>query len=154
MGVSALRRAQLPALVALLAVAVLAVGAAEVVSADAPFRVIVHPQVKGTQIPRAALTSIFLKQAPRWGDGSSVLPVDQSVRSPVRRSFSNDVLQQGLVEVQVYWQRKMATGLIPPPVKTSDEEIVSFVASTPGAIGYVSATAPLPDSVKTVEITN
>jgi ABC-type phosphate transport system substrate-binding protein len=137
-----------------LAVAMLAAGAAPVVSADVPFRVIVHPQVKGTQIPRAALTSIFLKQAPKWGDGSTVLPVDQSVRSPVRKSFSSDVLQQGLVEVQVYWQRKMAKGLTPPPVKTSDEEIVSFVASTPGAIGYVSSSAPLPDSVREIAITN
>ena len=44
--------------------------------------------------------------------------------------------------------------MTPPPVKTSDEEIVSFVASTPGAIGYVSSSTPLPDSVKMVEITN
>jgi ABC-type phosphate transport system substrate-binding protein len=149
-----LRRAHLPVLVSVIAVAVLAVSAAPVASADATFRVIVHPQVKGSQIPRAALTSIFLKQAPRWGDGSSVLPVDQSVRSSVREAFSHDVLQQGLVEVQVYWQRKMARGVVPPPVRTSDEEIVSFVASTPGAIGYVSSSAPLPDSVREVAIVN
>jgi len=142
------------ALLSVLALAVLAAGALPVVSADASFRVIVHPQVKGSQIPRTVLTSIFLKRAPRWGDGTAVLPVDQSVRSLVRRSFSGDVLQQGIVEVQVYWQRKMAAGVVPPPVKTSDEEIVSFVASTPGAIGYVSAATALPDSVKAVEITN
>jgi ABC-type phosphate transport system substrate-binding protein len=131
-----------------------AVGAAPIASADASYRIIVHPQVKGSQIPRAALTSIFLKQAPKWSDGSSVAPVDQSVRSAVRKAFSSDVLQQGLVEVQVYWQRKMASGLTPPPVKTSDEEIVSFVASTPGAIGYVSSSTPLPDSVREVAIIN
>ena len=128
--------------------------AARPAGADASYRVIVNPQVKGTQIPRAALSSIFLKQAKVWGDGSAVLPVDQSVRSAVRKSFSSDVLQQGLVEVQVYWQRKMSSGVVPPPVKPSDEEVVSYVASTPGAIGYVSAGAPLPDSVKAVEITN
>ena len=72
----------------------------------------------------------------------------------MRKSFSSDVLQQGLVEVQVYWQRKMASGVTPPPVKTSDEEIVSFVASTPGAIGYVSSSTPLPDSVERSQITN
>jgi len=149
-----LRRANLPVLVSVLAVAVLAVGAAPVASADGTFRIIVHPQVKGSQIPRASLTSIFLKQAPKWGDGSPVAPVDQSVRSPVRKAFSNDVLQQGLVEVQVYWVRKMATGSTPPPVKTSDEEILSFVASTPGAIGYVSSTTPLPDSVREVVVVN
>ena len=137
-----------------LAVAVLAAGAAPVVSGEARFRVIVHPQVKGNQIPRAALSSIFLKQAPKWGDGSAVLPVDQSVRSPVRSMFSADVLQQGIVEVQVYWQRRIATGQVPPPVKTSDEEIVAFVASTPGAIGYVSPKTPLPDSVRELAVVN
>jgi ABC-type phosphate transport system substrate-binding protein len=142
------RRTHIPLLVA----AVLLAGAAPVVTADASFRVIVHPQVKGNQIPRAALTSIFLKQVSRWGDGSPVLPVDQSVRSPVRAAFSSNVLQQGLVQVQVYWQRRMAAGVTPPPVKPSDEEIVSFVASTPGAIGYVSATTPVPDSVRAVAV--
>jgi ABC-type phosphate transport system substrate-binding protein len=131
-----------------------AASASPSVSADVPFRVIVHPQVKGSQIPRAALSSIFLKQAPRWGDGSPVQPIDQSVQSSVRKSFSADVLQQGIVAVQVYWQRKMSTGVVPPPVKTSDEEVVAYVASTPGAIGYVSAATPLPDSVKAVEVTN
>jgi ABC-type phosphate transport system substrate-binding protein len=133
---------------------VLAAGAIPVVSADARFRVIVHPQVKGNQIPRAALSLIFLKQAPKWGDGNAVAPVDQSLRSPVRMSFSADVHQQALVEVQVYWQRKIAAGLVPPPVKTSDEEIVAFVASTPGAIGYVSPDASLPDSVREVVVVN
>ena len=142
------------ALLSALVVAVLAAGAAPVVSADARYRVIVHPQVKGNQIPRAALSSIFLKQASKWGDGRVAQPVDQSVRSPVRSAFSNSVLQQGIVEVQVYWQRRMARGQVPPPVKTSDEDIVAFVASTPGAIGYVTAGTPLPDSVREVAVVN
>jgi hypothetical protein len=69
-------------------------------------------------------------------------------------SFSADVLRQPLVEVQMYWQRQIASGHVPPPVKTSDEEIVSYVASTPGAIGYVSAETPLPDSVRPVVVVN
>jgi ABC-type phosphate transport system substrate-binding protein len=142
------------AVLSILIVAALAGGPARVVCADARFRVIVHPSVKGTQIPRAALSSIFLKQAAKWGDGTVAQPVDQSIRSSVRMSFSADVLGQGLVEVQVYWQRQIATGRLPPPVKTSDEEIVSYVASTPGAIGYVSTETPLPDSVRPLAVTN
>jgi ABC-type phosphate transport system substrate-binding protein len=116
------------------------------------YRVIVHHQVKGVRITRGVLASIFLKQAPTWNDGSAILPVDQSVRSPVRRSFSADVLQQGIPGVQVYWQRRMAQGVTPPPVKATDMEVVAYVSSTPGAIGYVSATTPLPDSVRVVEL--
>jgi ABC-type phosphate transport system substrate-binding protein len=117
-----------------------------------PYRVIVHHQVKGGRISRGALSSIFLKQAPKWNDGSAILPVDQSVRSNVRRSFSGDVLLQGIPEVQIYWQRRMSQGVTPPPVRATDEEVVAFVASTPGAIGYVSPAALLPESVKAVEL--
>ncbi len=123
-------------------------------AASTPFRVIVHHQVKGAQISRSALSSIFLKQAPKWSDGSAIQPVDQSVRSTVRKAFSGDVLAQGIVEVQIYWQRRMSSGITPPPVKTSDEEVVSFVASTPGAIGYVTSSAPLPESVRAVQLSD
>ena len=120
--------------------------------AATPFRVIVHHEVKGGKISRAVLSSIFLKQAPKWGDGSVIAPVDQSVRSEVRRTFSGDVLLQGIAEVQIYWQRRMSSGVTPPPVKITDDDVVAFVGSTPGAIGYVSATTALPDTVKTIEL--
>jgi ABC-type phosphate transport system substrate-binding protein len=132
--------------------AVLAAGLVQEAHAAAAFRVIVHPDVKGAQIPRAVLSAIFLKQALKWGDGRPVVPVDQSVQSAVRRQFSADVLKQGIVEVQVYWQRRITAGQVPPPVKTSDEDVVAFVASTPGAIGYVSSSATLPGTVREVTV--
>ena len=124
------------------------------VGADAGVRVIVHPQVKGNVITRTALTQIFLKQAPRYADGVMAQPVDQSVKSPVRTAFSNRVLGQAIIEVQVYWQRKMSQGVTPPPVRTSDEDVVTFVAQTPGAIGYVSGDVALPDTVRMIEVAN
>lgn len=132
--------------------AVLAMGLAPSSGAEGRYQIIVHPGVKGTQIPRTTLSSIFQKKAPRWGDGSPVLPVDQSMRSPVRQSFAADVLQQPMVEVQMFWSRRMARGVMPPPVKQTDEDVVKFVAATPGAIGYVSSQAELPDSVRSVAV--
>lgn len=126
----------------------------DALAGEGSFRVIVHHQVKGSQIARGVLSSIFLKRAPKWNDGSAIVPVDQSVRSEVRKSFSGDVLSQGVVEVQIYWQRRMSMGMVPPPVKASDAEVVAFVASTPGAIGYVSPAAVLPETVRPVELTD
>ena len=139
-------------LLSVLVAAALVAGTLRLVSAAPAFRVIVHPQVKGSEIPRGVLSSIFLKQALKWGDGRPAVPVDQSVQSAVRRLFSNEVLRQGIVEVQVYWQRRITAGQVPPPVKASDEDILAFVASTPGAIGYVSPSTPLPDNVREVTI--
>jgi ABC-type phosphate transport system substrate-binding protein len=138
----------------MLILAVLVAVSGEAAVAATPYRVIAHPQVKGTQIGREALSAIFLKQAARWTDGLPVVPVDQSVKAKIRTTFSFDVLGTDLASVQIYWQRRIANGVTPPPVKTSDEEVLAFVASTPGAIGYVSSSLPLPDSVKEVSITN
>jgi len=137
----------------LVPVLVLLAGASEPsIGADAGVRVIVNPQVKGNQITRTALTQIFLRQAPRYTDGLAAQPVDQSVKSPVRNVFSNRVLGQAIIEVQVYWQRKMSQGVTPPPVRTTDEDVVAYVAQTPGAIGYVSSAIALPETVRAIEV--
>jgi ABC-type phosphate transport system substrate-binding protein len=132
--------------------ALVTAGFVPMAGAEASYRIIVHSQVKGSQIPRATLSSIFLKQAPRWADGSPVQPVDQSMRSRVRQSFVADVMQQPMVEMQIFWSRKMATGVTPPPVKQTDEDVIAFVAATPGAIGYVSSTTSLPEGVRQIAI--
>jgi len=130
----------------------LATGFAPGAAAGASYRIIVNPSVKGSQIPKATLNSIFLKYSPRWGDGSPVLPVDQSFRSRIRQAFANEIHQRPMMELRVFWTRRMATGVIPPPVKETDEEVVAFVAATPGAIGYVAPTTQLPDSVRQIVI--
>jgi ABC-type phosphate transport system substrate-binding protein len=136
------------ALIALVALAGLSPAAA----ADQDFRVIVHPEVEGTQIPRGVLSSIFLMEAPRWGNGLRVAPVDQSMKSEVRASFSQVVLETPLEGVSSLWHQKVTRGIMPPPVKSSDDDVIAYVAKTKGAIGYVSASAALPTTVKPVTI--
>ena len=145
-----MRRSIIPTVAAF----ILVMTAHSAAAVDPALRIIVNPQVQGTQVPKSVLASIFLKEARFWGDGSPVVPVDQSVQSAVRRAFSSRVLDRPLLEVQVYWQRKMVAGLVPPPVKTSDEDVIAFVSSTPGAIGYVSVDVAVPPTVKTIEVRN
>jgi ABC-type phosphate transport system substrate-binding protein len=119
---------------------------------DMAFQVIVHQDVQGTQIPRPILSSIFLKEALRWGDGHRVEPVDQSLRSRVRQEFSKVVLHESIDGIQMLWNRKVVKGVMPPIVKSTDEEVLAFVAQTKGAIGYVSLGVSLPSTVKVLEI--
>lgn len=116
------------------------------------FVVVVNESVQGTQMHRNTLSAIFLRQAPNWSDGTAVVPVDQSTRNPVRSWFASDVLGQPLAAVQIYWQRRMSSGVTPPPVKASDEEVLEYVANNPGAIGYVAESTVLPAGVKTIKI--
>lgn len=54
--------------------------------------------------------------------------------------------------MQQYWVAQMSKGKIPPPVVKSDDEVIAFVASNPGAVGDVSETATTPDTVKVLAI--
>lgn len=54
--------------------------------------------------------------------------------------FLSKVLQTDDAKYQARWFRKrFREGLSPPPTLGSDAEVVAFVRSTPGAIGYVSS---------------
>ena len=52
----------------------------------------------------------------------------------------------------IKWQCLILRGReVPPPEVSSDEEVIAFVKSRPGAIGYVSSAARL-DGVKEVSL--
>ena len=123
-------------------------------SADAgDFQVVVHPTVEGSKIRRSILAEIYQKDIIRWGNQVRILPVDQSSQTLVRQAFIQDVLGQSLGEVQKYWTQRMATEReLPPPTKASDDEVLAFVASKKGAIGYVSGGTELPPDVKVLTI--
>jgi ABC-type phosphate transport system substrate-binding protein len=118
------------------------------------FTVIVHPSVAGASARRPDLAAVFLRQATKWGNGVAAVPVDQSGASAVRRAFSDSVLGMPAAQVVQYWQKQMFAGnpLRPPAVKGSDEEVISFVAKTEGAVGYVSKAAAVPPEVKTLNV--
>jgi ABC-type phosphate transport system substrate-binding protein len=118
------------------------------------FVVIVHPSVVGATIRRSDLAAVFLRKVPRWGDRTAAVPVDQSATSRVRKAFSEQVLQMPVSTVLQYWQKEMfaTQPLRPPPVKGSDAEVIAFVGSTPGAVGYVASGAVLTDAVKAIAV--
>jgi len=123
-------------------------------SAAQGFKIIVHPGVEGTQIPREILSSIFLKDVARWGSGQPVQPVDQSMRSSVRAAFTEAVLDTPVEGMTLFWAEKIKRGITPPPVKSSDADVISYVADHKGAIGYVSPGAEVPSNVKTLSVIN
>jgi ABC-type phosphate transport system substrate-binding protein len=123
-----------------------------VASADLRFQVVVHPGIEGSQIKRETLSSIFLKEVNRWGSGLPVHPVDQSMRSPVRAMFTEQVLSRPFDGIQFYWADRIRKGVAPPPVKESDAEVIEYVAKTKGAVGYVSLGVEVPSTVKTLSV--
>jgi ABC-type phosphate transport system substrate-binding protein len=121
-------------------------------AAQTTFKVIVHPTVPGKSIRKQVLADVFLVKVVKWGDGSAIHPVDLSLTSPVRVAFASSVLGFTAFQLNQYWRQEVAKGRVPPPVKQSDDEVIAFVASNPGAIGYVADSAAVPETVKLAEI--
>ena len=104
----------------------------------------------GNALRREILAQVYLGGADRWGDGTPIVAVDLSGVSPVRHAFSSQVLGKSVDAVKHHWLRRISSGQRPPLSKASDDEVIAFVASQPGAVGYVSAAAAVPPTVREV----
>jgi len=136
-----------------LAVVVWALASCSAYAQQPGYKVIVREDHPGTAMQKDQLASIFLGEARSWGTGGPIRVVDQSTESPVREAFSRGALGQSVEAVKTYWKRQILSGgLRPPPVKDGDLEVIEYVGGTRGSIGYVSADAQLPPSVKEISI--
>lgn len=112
-----------------------------------PFVVIIDSKNPYTTLDREFITDAFLKKATRWPNGDVIKPVDLPGSSPVRERFSNDVLKRSVSAVKSYWQQIIFSGRdVPPSEVATDDDVVKYVTTHPGAIGYVSGTARLGDA--------
>jgi len=123
---------------------------------DLDFKIIVSAESQIDSMPRRDIARVFLKRNTTWPDGSAIVPVDQSSRSPVRSLFTNAVLHvEGfgkMSAVQNYWQQQIFSGRgSPPRIMDGDAAVIEFVTANPGAIGYVSSQADV-SAVRTVAI--
>lgn len=117
------------------------------------FKVIVNASVTDRTISRAQLTRLFFKQDTKFPGGQPASPIDLVASSPAREAFSKAVLGRGVGPVKTFWQGQIFAGRASPPVeKSAESDIVAFVASTPGAVGYVSSGAVIGDGVKLLSI--
>ncbi len=139
-----------------LAVLTAAVFAHSAAAREAPvFKVVVHAENPVDSVSSEVLARLFLRQQSRWEDGTSSAPVDQLAGSEVREAFSRAVLSRSMSSVQSYWQRQIYSGRsAPPPEVGSDVEVLTFVELEPGGVGYVSASATLPASVRILDVSD
>ena len=125
--------------IAALAVLLCFIGRGALAADSAEFQVIVHPGVEATSLDSGFVAASFLKKVTRWGDGSTVRPVDLDSRSTIRAAFSQRVIKRSVAAVRNYWQQRIFSGRdVPPPEVESERAAMRYVAEHPGAIGYVS----------------
>jgi ABC-type phosphate transport system substrate-binding protein len=118
------------------------------------FKVIVNEENSVSALTKDNVSNYFLKKTIKWDNGSKIEPVDLGADSDTRKSFSENIHGKSVSAIKAYWQKKIFSGKgIPPSEKSNDAEVLAFVKSKPGAIGYVSAGAST-NGVKVVKITD
>ena len=100
--------------------------------------VIMAPGVARPALSRDDLALIFKRKKHFWADGQRIQPVNLVASHPLRLAFSQQVFGRGPEELDDYWRSLYFHGELPPYVLASEEAVIRFVLSTPGAIGYVS----------------
>lgn len=142
----------MPRLLPAVLLALASLGAPSTEAAEGEYKLIVHDDNPTTSLTRAEVARMFLKKVSAWPDKKAIVPVDQERTSPVRQRFSADVHQKDPDQVSAYWQVLVYSGRdVPPRILKSDEDVVAFVRSNPGGLGYVAAETKL-TGVKVVSI--
>jgi ABC-type phosphate transport system substrate-binding protein len=112
----------------------------------------VNNSVSVSSLSKKAASDFFLKKTTKWENGTAVMPVDQLDSSNTREGFSKAVHGKTAAAVKSYWNQQIFSGRDVPPVeKKSDAEVLSFVRSNAGAIGYVSDAASV-EGVRVITI--
>jgi len=66
-----------------------------------------------------------------------VMPVENA---SAQAGFLSQVIKLDAAKYATAWTKKsFRDGLTPPPVKTTDAEVIDFVKRTPGGVGYVGS---------------
>ena len=121
---------------------------------DVRIIVVVNSANPVSSMSREKVAQIFLRQMVVWGNGDEVLPVDQIERAPARAAFARDVQLQSVKALKTYWQQRIFSGdESPPPERVTDSDVLTYVRSNAGAIGYVLEGTDLGVGDKAIVIT-
>ena len=139
----------------LFGLAILLAAAPKALTAQGGFVVIANEASGVQELSADDVSRMFFKRTTQWPNGQVIVPVDLPVRARTRATFSQAVHGKSVSAVTAYWNRQIFSGRgVPPVERSSEQEVVTFVRSTPNAIGYVSVGTSLGSGVKEVRISN
>jgi len=137
----------------LIGIAVVAGGGVAAAQNASGYKVIVHAGNPLDSATKAQVSDYFLKKVKVWPNGTEIDPIDLYPTSTVRSAFSEAVHGRSVAAVKSFWQRQIFSGeAVPPPEIENEQQVIDWVKSSPGAIGYVSAAQPVPEGVKVLRI--
>lgn len=107
-------------------------------SAVAELVVVVNSRSGVAAMTRNEVINIFFGRYRQFFNGLEAQPVDLLDSHPDRARFYNALVGKDLSEINAYWSKQIFSGRTPPPPRlASTEEVLRWVASHPGGIGFV-----------------
>ncbi len=103
--------------------------------------IIGNPDVPAPQLDAKGLQRIYMGKQTRWLNDEAIVPV-MLREGPLHDTFVEDYLDRSVHRFVTYWRQMVFTGKgLPPRSFNSEDELIDFVAVTPGALGYASSAA-------------
>lgn len=100
---------------------------------------IAHPKLPQSSVTQPEIKKIFLGKMAHWNNGKRIVLVVQK-QGKTHKDFLSGYVGKTVVGFRNYWRKKVFTGTgSPPETLKSDEDVVQFVSSQPGAVGYISS---------------
>lgn len=112
--------------------------ALEAWAAQPQIAIITAPEAPQLTLDQNMVRNVYLKKIFVDGKGQRLTPVNLPSGSSLREAFSRALLHMDDAQLQDYWDQKYFQGVSPPYVLGSPDAVVRFIATTPGAIGYVA----------------
>jgi len=113
--------------------------------------VIAHSAVSQDEIDRTQLLDFYTGDTQTWSNGERVVVFDLKVKGTVRDTFY-EYLRRKPSRMKSIWLKRMLSGEgDPPEAIPSEDSLMQRVATSPGAIGFVSQ-ATANDSVKIIAV--
>jgi len=99
------------------------------------------------QLDEHQIKQIYLKRT-RYLNGIELLPINLSVRDPLRKAFELSVLQMSKRALKQHWTKAHYRGTRPPMVKHSVLSTIAFVRQIDGSIAYLPRSAVPSDLIE------
>lgn len=101
--------------------------------------VIANASVSDASLSQSDIQKIYLGKKSSWSDGSKIIPVTLA-EGDTHEAFCNSLVKKSASQFSTFWKQAIFTGKGTPPRSfTTEAELVAYVGSTAGAIGYVSS---------------
>ncbi len=91
--------------------------------------------VRALSLPQ--LARIYSRKVLIGADGVPWAPLNLPANHPLRRAFSQAIFKRLPEDMENYWNIQYFKGILPPYVVASEKAMRQYVASTPGAVGYI-----------------